>query len=190
LAAELEDGTHVAGQHRITGKEVAPLQSPVKRLYLSERPDKPVPATAELRKKTRKLISNAELVCYAPGSFYSSLIANLLPAGVSPAIAGNDCPKVYVPNLGRDPEQIGMTLNDCVHSLLDYLHAGMTEDCTDAKLLNFVLLDSRNGEYVSALPVKPLQKRGIQLVDTPLVTKKSAPYYDAELLVYALLSLT
>jgi hypothetical protein len=31
---------------------------------------------------------------------------------------------------------------------------------------------------------------GVQVVDTPLVTKRSAPYYDARRLVAALLSLT
>lgn len=190
LTANLKDGSKVTGQHRLTGKETKPLKSPIKRLYLSQQPDKFVPAEAELRKKTRKLIGNAELICYSPGSFYSSLIANLLPAGVSSAIAGNDCPKVYIPNLGRDPEQIGMALNDCVSVLFDYLHAGVETDCADEKLLNFILLDSKNGDYSSPLPVKLLQKRGIQLIDTPLITKKSAPYYDAELLVYALLSLT
>ena len=124
LAAELEDGSCVTGQHRLTGKEVAPLKSPVRRLFLSSDPDKPVPAHAEMRKKYRRLIRQAELICYPPGSFYSSLVANLLPTGVGSAIAGTDCPKVYIPNLGHDPEQIGMTLDSSVQTLLEYLHAG------------------------------------------------------------------
>ncbi len=190
LAADLEDGSQVTGQHRLTGKEVTPLQSPIKRLYLSAHPDKPVAAKSELRKKTRKLISKAELVCYPPGSFYSSLIASLLPEGVTSAIAGNDCPKVYIPNLGQDPEQIGMTLDDCIGRLFDYMRAGTTGDCADEKLLNFVLLDSKNGKYSSPVPVERMREHGIQIIDTPLVTKQSAPYYDPERLVYALLSLT
>jgi len=190
LAADLEDGSRIIGQHRITGKEMAPLQSPIKRLRLSGHPDKLVAAKSELRKKTRKLINKADLICYPPGSYYSSLIANLLPDGVSAAIAGADCPKVYVPNLGRDPEQFGMTLEQCVIRLLEYLRCGAPEDCRTENLLNFILLDSNNGDYPSPFPLSKIEQLGITVIDTRLVTKRSAPHYDPERLVHALLSLT
>jgi hypothetical protein len=35
-----------------------------------------------------------------------------------------------------------------------------------------------------------MQDLGVQIIDTRLVSRESAPYYDAELLVSALLSLT
>jgi len=190
LAAELEDGSCVTSQQRLTGKEVAPLQSPISRLFLSSHSDKPKPAQAEIRKKNRRLIQQAELICYPPGSFYSSLIANLLPTGVGSAIAGADCPKVYIPNLGRDPEQIGMTLDSSMLTLLDYLRADNPDKCTNEKLLNFVLIDSKRGKYPSPISTSIMQKTGIRIIDTRLISKQSAPYYDAELLVSALLSLT
>jgi len=190
LAAELEDGSCVTGQHRLTGKEVAPLKSPVRRLFLSSDPDKPVPAHAEMRKKYRRLIRQAELICYPPGSFYTSLVATLLPTGVGSAIAGTDCPKVYIPNLGHDPEQIGMTLDSSVRTLLEYLHAGNNGACSNGQLLNFVLIDSKRGKYTSSLSAPLMQDLGVQIIDTRLVSRESAPYYDAELLVSALLSLT
>ena len=190
LAAELEDGSCVTSQQRLTGKEVAPLQSPVSRLFLSGHPDKPKPAKAEIHKKNRRLIQQAELICYPPGSFYSSLIANLLPTGVGSAIAGTDCPKIYIPNLGQDPEQIGMTLDSSVLTLLDYLRADSTDKCPNGKLLNFVLIDSKRGKYQSSLSAPLMQELGIQIVDSRLISKHSAPYYDAELLASALLSLT
>jgi CofD-related protein of GAK system len=190
LAANLEDGTCVTGQHRLTGKEVLPLKSPISRLFLSSHPDQPVPARSEMRKKYRRLIQQAELICYPPGSFYTSLVASLLPAGVGSTIAGTDCPKVYIPNLGNDPEQFGMTLDSSVVTLLDYLHTGNTDGCADEKLLNFILMDSKRGEYSSSIAVPLMQERGIRVIDTRLVSRQSAPYYDAELLVTALLSLT
>jgi len=190
LAADLENGSCVTGQQRLTGKEVAPLKSPVSRLFLSSHPDRPVPAKAEIRKKNRRLIQQAELICYPPGSFYSSLIANLLPTGVGSAIAGTDCPKIYIPNLGQDPEQIGMTLDSSVLTLLDYLRADSTDKCPNGKLLNFVLIDSKRGKYQSSLSAPLMQELGIQIVDSRLISKHSAPYYDAELLASALLSLT
>jgi CofD-related protein of GAK system len=190
LAAKLEDGSCVVGQHRLTGKEVAPLNSPIRQLFLSSHPDKCVPARPEIRKKNRKLIEQAELICYPPGSFYSSLVANLLPMGVGSAIAASDCPKVYCPNLERDPEQIGMTVDSSVLTLLDYLRADVSESTGNDKLLNFVLIDSQHGQYPSALSSGLMQELGIQIIDTRLVTRKSVPHYDAKLLVSTLLSLT
>jgi len=190
LAAELEDGRCVTGQHRLTGKEVAPLTSPVSRLFLSSHPDKPLPAKTAMRKKHCRLIQQAELVCYPPGSFYTSLIASLLPAGVGSAIAATDCPKVYVPNLGQDPEQISMSLDRSVLTLLEYLRADNPAGCSNGKLLNFVILDSKRGNYPSALSAALMQELGIRMIDTRLVSRHSAPYYDAELLASTLLSLT
>ena len=190
LAADLEDGSCVTSQQRLTGKEVAPLQSPVSRLFLSSHPDKPKPAKAEIRKKNLRLIQQAELICYPPGSFYSSLVANLLPTGVTSAIADTDCPKVYIPNLGQDPEQIGMTLDSSIQTLLHYLRADNTNKRPTGKLLNFVIIDSKRGKYPSPISATIMQESGIQTIDTRLVSKQSAPYYDAELLAAALLSLT
>ena len=190
LAADLEDGSCVTSQQRLTGKEVAPLQSPVSRLFLSSHPDKPKPAKAEIRKKNRRLIQQAELICYPPGSFYSSLIANLLPTGVASAIADTDCPKVYIPNLGQDPEQIGMTLDSSILTLLGYLSADNTDKCPTGKLLDFVMIDSKRGKYPSPISAPVMQEQNIQIIDTRLISKQSAPYYDAELLAAALLSLT
>ncbi len=190
LAADLEDGHCVTGQHRLTGKEVAPLTSPVSRLFLSSNPDKPVPAKAEMRKKYQRLVQQAELICYPPGSFYTSLVASLLPTGVCSSIAATDCPKVYIPNLGKDPEQIGMSLERCVQTLLDYLHADNTQKTPNGKLLNFVLIDSKRGKYPSTISSPVMQELGIRVIDTQLISRQSAPYYDAELLASTLLSLT
>ena len=190
LGAELEDGSQVIGQHLLTGKETPPLTSPIKGLFLSSQSDKRVPAEAVLRKKTQKLIAQADLICYPPGSFYTSLMANLLPRGVGSAIAGNDCPKVYIPNRGKDPEQIGMSAQSAVDSLLDCLRADKGRNTSSDKFLNFVLLDNRDNSPMADLPEKFLKERGIQAIRTRLVTKESAPYYDPELLVSTLLSLT
>lgn len=190
LGAELEEGGRIIGQHRLTGKEVAPIASPIRRLFLSERADKYRPAEVELRKKNRKLITKADLICYPPGSFFTSVMANLLPKGVGSAIAANGSPKVYVPNLGRDPEQLGMDLDDSVRALIRQLHADAPKGTRVDQLLNFVLIDGRAGDYPGRLSPSLLKELGVEVIDTRLISKRSAPYYDDELLVSALLSLT
>ncbi|MES9993577.1 MAG: GAK system CofD-like protein [Candidatus Thiodiazotropha sp.] len=189
LSAELEDGSRIVGQHLLTGKEVPPLESPVKRLCLSQQRDNYTPVASKLRKKNHKLIQKADLIVYPPGSFYSSLVANLLPNGVGAAIAESGCPKVYVPNLGKDPEQLGMSLDDTLRQLMHYLGRNPTTH-GNTNLLDFILLDTNNGQYASELSAELLQELGIQVIDTTLVTEQSAPFYDSNRLVSALLSLT
>lgn len=187
LAARMDDDSIIVGQHNLTGKQTAPLELPIRELFLSGHPEKYLPTVAEIRKKNRRLIQQAELICYPPGSFYTSLIANLLPRGVGSAIAGADCPKIYIPNLGNDPEQIGMSAESSVLTLLDYLKA---DNGPSGKLLDFVLIDSTHGKYPLPLPGPALRKQGVEVIDMQLVSKQSAPYYDPEMLVSALLSLT
>jgi hypothetical protein len=83
-----------------------------------------------------------------------------------------------------------MTLDGSVTTLLEYLRADNAAGCSNGKLLNFVLVDSKRGSYPSSLSSAVMQKLGVHVIDTRLVSRQSAPYYDAELLVTTLLSLT
>jgi CofD-related protein of GAK system len=196
LSAKLEDKKIVVGQHKMTGKEVSPLACPIKKLNLvknlykeKEKGKNKTELLATISKASRKLINKAELICYPPGSYYSSLIANLLPAGVATEIASNSCAKVYIPNIGIDPEQLGMTLDSSILILLDYLQSKAPHH-SNRDFLNFILYDSKRAQYNSKLSTKLMKEKGIQVIDTKLISKSSFPYYDEKLLVSALLSLT
>lgn len=189
LKAKLKDGSCVVGQHRMTGKETSPLQSPIRSLCLNESVDEVVPATTQLRKRNRKLIQQADLICYPPGSFYSSVIANLLPEGVGRAIASNDCPKLYIPNQGTDPEQLGMTLADSITTLVSYLRQDDPDELKVSDVLNFVVIDSKAGHYPGGVPYALLESLGIGVIDLRLIDKDGDGRYDNERLVAALLSL-
>lgn len=189
LVAELENGEQVIGQHRITGKETAKLTSPIKKLRISKTNTHYTPADAVILNKTKSLIREADLICYPPGSFYSSLIANLLPTGVSHAIVENACPKVYIPNLGNDPEQFGMTINDSIRTLISYLKQDVADNIPTYKLLNCILVDEHQAS-TQEIDLAFLTEHKICLIKTSLVTEKSKPFYDEEKLAQALFSLT
>ncbi|TXS95773.1 GAK system CofD-like protein [Parahaliea maris] len=189
LGATLADGSEVIGQHLLTGKEVAPLTAPIEDVFLCRSAEQPEPLDVPLEKKVRKLIGSADLICYPPGSFFSSLHANLLPTGVGRAIGANDCPKVYIPNLGVDPEQLGMSLDALLGSLVKRLRRGVPKSWANRRLLDYVLLDSGQGQYPSTLSLSLLEELGVEVLDIKLVSKKSKPYYDNQLLLAALLSL-
>lgn len=189
LGAILDDGSQVLGQHRMTGKEVAPLDSAISQVGLSTECDRWVPVSASLSDKNLRLIESAELICYPPGSFHTSVMANLLPNGIGRAIRDNHCPKVYVPNPCLDPEQIGRTQQQLITTLLAALRHDAGSECSNQALLGFILVDRTNGDYPGGIDDQAIEALGIQLIDTPLITSQSAPYYDPDLLITALMSL-
>lgn len=187
LAAELENGETIVGQNLLTGKEVPPISSRIKRVCISHSPSRIDPVQVTIREKVRDLIKQAELICFPMGSFYSSLIANLLPNGVGQAIAENNCPKVYIPNTGADPEQFGMTLADNVTTLLHYLRRDCVDGLPSEKVLNVVLLDSRNECYAQAVDIPAVRKLGIEVLRMPLAAD-DPPLLDENRLLRVLLS--
>jgi hypothetical protein len=171
----------------LSGKEEGPLNRRIVDLFLTEKIRKPQPVHVKLRKKITNLIGSAELICYPMGSFFTSIIANLLPAGVGAETGRNNCPKIFIPNTGHDSELYGLSVADQVEILLRYLKKDGPEDLTNADLLNFVVLDLKNGVYGED-ECDRIRNAGIEVIDCPLISEASSPYIDEKLLVPILLS--
>jgi CofD-related protein of GAK system len=190
LQAELADQSIVVGQHRLTGKELGPIHSPVRKLSLVQSLDDPRPATISIGDKVRQSIEAADLICYPMGSFYSSVVANLLPGGVGRAIAAAGCPRVYIPNTGHDPEQRGMSVADSVETLVRYARADAGDDVPISRFVSLVLLDRDPDNYSMRLDIDRLERMGVQVISLELVTEASHPYIHPQRLTEALLSLS
>ncbi|MGO2234991.1 GAK system CofD-like protein [Marinomonas sp. UCMA 3892] len=184
LGVELDNGDVVLGQHRITGKETDELLSPIKRMWLNKGLRNIMPTNCHIADDRKDAIESADLICYPPGSFYSSLLANLLPEGVGRSICQNPNPKVYLPNLGTDPEQQGLSLMERVKRLVSTVMAD-TEVSGSCSALDYLLLDDsyNYGELDSEL----LNDLNIVVIRTPLITEKQHKY-DERLVARALLS--
>lgn len=190
LAAELADGRTVVGQHLLTGKEADPIAARVEKLYLTDSREIPTPVAAPIREKMHRLVGKADLICYPIGSFYSSVVANLLPAGMGRAVAAADCPKVFVPNTGgRDPEAVGLTLTEQVDRLLFYLRRDDPGGIAASDVLGYVLVDEERGAYPGGVDRPALESLGVTVLDTPLVAESDPPNIDPARLVALLLSL-
>jgi len=189
LAAEMADGSVIAGQHLLTGKEGGPITQPVRRVFLCASQHDLTPVGVELRRKVKDMIRQAELICYPMGSFYSSVIANLLPRGVGDAVSKAACPKVFVPNPGGDPEQLGLSLGESVRRLLEYLRASCAKPRPTESLLDFVLLDRRHDIYQTPLGLKQIEAMGITVIEGDLVGADNPPYFDEKAVIEHLLSL-
>lgn len=139
LGALLENGQTVVGQHLFKS-----LPSPVQNLYLARADG--IAAGAALDPDAARAISEACLICFPMGSFYSSILANVLPCGVGRAIAGSSAPKVFIPNTGCDPELFDLDLPGQAAEILSYLRRDAPE-ASQETLLNAVLVDPVNGRY-------------------------------------------
>jgi CofD-related protein of GAK system len=189
LCADLADGSRVVGQHRLTGKEVEPIHSAVRRLSLVNSLADPTPASITIGEKVRQHIEEADLICYPMGSFYSSVLANLLPRGVGRAIALASCPRLYIPNTGNDPEQRGMSVADSVEAVLRQARADAGEDVPVSRVVNLVLLDRDRRNYAMHVDAERLERMGLQVIELELVTEASRPHIHPQLLTETLLSL-
>jgi CofD-related protein of GAK system len=189
LCADLADDSRVVGQHRLTGKEVEPIRCAVRRLSLVQSLKDPTPASVSIGAKVQQHIEEADLICYPMGSFYSSVLANLLPRGVGRAITLAGCPRVYIPNTGDDPEQRGMSVADSVEALLRQVRADAGDDVPLSRVVNLVLLDRAPRHYVMHVDRARLERMGVQVVELELVTESSQPYIHPQRLTETLLSL-
>lgn len=190
LGAELQDGTTLIGQHLITGKETPAITCAIKQIFLTRSKSDPEPVSAQITKKKRKLIEQAELICYPPGSFYSSLLANLMVKGVTKAISDNKNPKVYIPSLGVDPEICGASFDDMVLLFCERLVELAPKNTELGDLLDFILIDPNHGPELKKDTRQKLKDRNVEILESTLITSRSDPYYDPHKLVVALLSLT
>jgi CofD-related protein of GAK system len=211
LTAALESGAKVIGQHRLTKRGSERITSRVVDLQLcaapgpasdsgsgfasDSAPDSAQGAAAPdsvdvaAADDVCDLIRNAELIVFPIGSFYSSIVANLLPAGVGRAIAEASCPKVFVPNMGEDVEQLGMSLESCIEALAHYVRRDAGEKTPIERILDLVLVDTTRGRYTLPIQLGAVEKLGVQLADVGLVRERGWPLIDGELLAQALVSL-
>ncbi len=169
LGVTLSDNTQIIGQHQITGKETSPLTLKVKNIFLTKSKTTYEPVHIEIDKTTKKSIKKADLICYPYGSFYSSLVVNLIPSGISPLIAYKNCPKIFIPNPKTDPEQINMNLSEMINILTDNLNAGEKIKFKPNQLINIVLLDKSIEDYPYSISIQELESYGIQVIKRPIL---------------------
>jgi CofD-related protein of GAK system len=169
LGARLVDGSVILGQHALTGKEVPPITAPIADMFLCPGLDQPQAVSCTLSRRVKHLIQSADLICFPMGSFYTSLLANLLPQGVGKAIAAATCPKIYIPSTGTDPECLGMSVADQVRTLIRYLCKDDPATISPRDVLNFVLVHEDPKAYPGGLDLAPLENMPPHILSTNLV---------------------
>jgi len=91
LVAELEDGSEVRGETRITA-----ARSPIRRLRLEPEQCLPLP-------EALTAVRTADIITVGPGSLFTSILPNLLVSRVAECIGASRAVKVFVCNLMTQP---------------------------------------------------------------------------------------
>ena len=197
LAAELDDGSVIVGQHRFKD-----MLRPVRRLFLTvHEPERlndqsfrdlsTTPCRPPLAPAANVYLSSAGAICYPMGSFYTSVLANLLPQGVGRTVAEADCPKIFIPNSGCDTELFGLSVAEQAGMILRHLREDAPDAPTD-RLLHHVLVDSHNGRYEGGLGTEvrhALENMGLNLVDRHMVCENDPQHHEPEQTARAILDL-
>jgi uncharacterized cofD-like protein len=111
LEAELSDGSTVRGESRISQSKAR-----IRRVRLKPEAPEPLPETLEA-------IAEADVITLGPGSLFTSVIPNLLVAGIPEAIERSKAVKAYFVNLMWQPgETSNFTASDHVRAIHE--HAG------------------------------------------------------------------
>ncbi len=191
LGAQLCDDEYIVGQHRITGYGQEGPLVPVKRLFLLPH-DKGKKTAAQQECRANVLLAaatyirTADAICYPMGSFYTSVLANLLPAGVGKAVNQANCPKFYIPNVGHDAEQRTLSVAHAVAVILKTLRLD-AGDVPTSSLLQRIIVDTKHGFYPCGIDLEGVRAQGVEVCDMPLLAKKTY-IHDAKLTAKAVMA--
>ena len=179
LRAELENGREVAGETRISHS-----RGRIRRVRLEPRRVRPLAGALEA-------IRHADLIVLGPGSLYTSIIPNLLVAGVADAIRRSRATRVYIANIMTQPgETDGYSVADHVRAIHD--HAG-------GRIFDWVVINNQaisprllsryraEGAQPVRVSVAELQRLGVRCIFDNLVDEGDVVRHDSARLTRLLL---
>lgn len=172
LIAQHPGGGKTTGEVRISSSQL-----PIERVEIRPRVGPAAPDVLAA-------IDSAELMCFGPGSLFTSVIPNLLVPGISERVAANPCPRIYIANIMTQPgETTGLDVPAHVRAL--EAHAGhefisgvvLHEGPIDRELLQRYAANSATPVARGALPWpgRPLDVVTGDLVDRTSQTIRHDP---------------
>ncbi len=173
LSAEDECGDRITGQ-----ANVARSAATVHRVHMDPHEPPAYPPVLEA-------IDAADLVVIGPGSLYTSVIPNLLVAGITEALARTDARVVYVCNVANQRgETTGMDAADHVAALLVHGLEGTIDTVLVHEARAAGVDGSRATSLVDASPAAQdrISAWGIDVVATPLASAAAPMQHDPDAL--------
>jgi len=179
LEAELEDGTVVAGETKISRSRRRIL-----RVRLVPRRVRPV-------SEVLKALREADLILIGPGSLYTSIIPNLLVGQIAEVIAHSKATRVYIANLMTQPgETQHYSVADHIRAIYEHTRPGLFDFVViNRKPVSSRLLHRYRSQ--DAEPVKPaleeIARMGLRCVMGNLLQEGAVVRHDEARLTRLLL---
>jgi uncharacterized cofD-like protein len=159
----LDDGTVVSGETRISH-----TRRRIRQIRLRPKRVRPL-------KEALDAIARADLITLGPGSLFTSVIPNLLVAGIPKAIRQSPARKAYFMNLMSQPgETTNFTASDHVTALCEHSH-GKVIDCvvlSNSRIPPAVrrLYAAENAAPIAGDP-EAIRRLGLEVVEEDLVQR-------------------
>lgn len=171
LEALLEDGTTIRGETRISQSS-----RPIMRLRLHPGHCKPL-------KETLEAIATADVITFGPGSLFTSVIPNVLVAGIPKAIRASPATKAYFVNIMWQPgETVDFRASDHISAI--HKHAGGS--LIDTAILNSSPIRPELRRRYAREKVEPvlndienIRALGIRVVSAPLLEETDVIRHDS-----------
>ena len=171
LIAKLEDGRIIEGESNI------PAAGGIIRELTCE------PSEPKATPEAVEAILEADLIVLGPGSLYTSVIPNLLVAGVCDALRKTKAKKVYVCNVvTQQGETTGYSVSQHVEAVIRH---SSTPINMGYKLIDAVLVNNQKpmvsgDSKVQQVEYDPenLKKLGVQCIRQSLISKKTQGHHD------------
>ncbi len=181
LVAEMEDGSFVRGETNISASH-----SRIVELTLDPPGPAPLPETLEA-------IERADLITVGPGSLYTSLITNLLVAGVPEALENARGLCVFVCNLmSQANESLGLTAAEHIEKIYDHTRAPVF-DCALVNTAPFSPDTLARYKAEGAAPivtdVERIQALGVRCITGNFAIEEKVVRHATDRVAEALLSL-
>ncbi len=171
LGAEFTDGEMVLGE------SVIPEQKkPIKRVFLE-------PSFCQTLPEVSRAILDADLILFAPGSLYTSILPNLLVHGIKEALHESAALKVYVCNImTQQGETNGYTASRHVQEIqkasgnvLDYVLVNTAEMSKEMQEIY-----RRESSTLVKPDIRKIEKMGVQVIAGDFIKEEKSIRHNAD----------
>ncbi len=176
LEAELESGKHICGESKISESK-----EKIKEISLN-------PLSPPAHPDVIKVLKNADIIIFGPGSLYTSIIVNFLVDGISETIKDSGAYKIYVANIMTQPgETDEYRLSEHIEAIEKHSYKGII-DCVLANSGEIPERLAKRYEKYGAYQVK-LDKTNIKTVKAKLFSDEIYARHDSDKLAKALIKI-
>lgn len=172
LAGKLKNGKIIVGERKLF---LLSMKSRIQQVWL-------VPEKVSANSEAIKAIAKAQVIIIGPGSFYTSIIPNLLIKNITQAIISNKkAQRIYVCNISTERgETQGFGVEDHIRSLHVYSHPKIVKYClVNSKIISRSKKQYKLGEINNITTDQDIIS-GVHIIRDNVIDNKNPLYHNSD----------